>query len=58
MNKVDAYVKKVISEPIFRHDKWCITVLYNCYGKVSTQTLMFDNREEAEEVESGYKFKT
>ena len=61
MNYLDGYVEEVLSEPyyddygsgIFR---WWVKVSYVCEGIGAVTTLMFDTREEAEAVKTGYKF--
>ncbi|WNF07432.1 hypothetical protein [Brevibacillus borstelensis] len=65
MNVVDAVVTKVLSAPRF-NDKyaedgvtwWEIDVEYDCYGRISTRTLTFKARNEADEVKVGYQFLT
>ena len=57
MNKLNAYVKKVISKnPIYQYGKYWIKVEYLCYGLTSTADLMFDTEKEALQVKEGYKF--
>ena len=43
MNYLDGYVEEVLSEPYYE-------------GIGAVTTLMFDTREEAEAVKTGYKF--
>jgi len=66
MNLLDAYVKRVLSKPVF-NDKytdegatwWEVEVEYTCWSdKVETRKLIFKTREEAEKVDVGYKFYT
>lgn len=61
MNYLDGYVEEVISEPYYNDyesgiSRWWVKVSYVCEGIRSTTTLMFDTREEAEAVRTGYKF--
>lgn len=58
MNLVDAFVKKVISEPYEEYGKWWIDVEYISWGVPGKTRLMFDSKEQALEVKEGYKFLT
>ncbi|MEK4343240.1 MULTISPECIES: hypothetical protein [Brevibacillus] len=65
MNLVDAVVTKVLSKPRF-NDKyaedgvtwWEVDVEYNCYGRLNERTMVFDSKDEADEVQIGYEFLT
>ncbi|HFK9386252.1 TPA: hypothetical protein ACG2V4_004538 [Escherichia coli] len=58
MNLVDAFVKKVISEPYEEYGKWWIDVEYISWGVPGKTRLMFESKELALEVKEGYKFLT
>ena len=58
MNLLEAEVIEVLSEPYFKHDKWWVTVNYDCYDLKSKTELMFNTEEEAKKVEVGFKFLT
>ena len=55
---VDAFVKKVISEPYEEYGKWWIDVEYISWGVPGKTRLMFDSKEQALEGKEGYKFLT
>ncbi|EFF0751739.1 hypothetical protein CCS86_004343 [Escherichia coli] len=57
-NLVDAFVKKVISEPYEEYGKWWIDVEYISWGVPGKTRLMFESKEQALEVKEGYKFLT
>ncbi|MDZ9638994.1 hypothetical protein SNC27_24450 [Escherichia coli] len=54
MNLVDAFVKKVISEPYEEYGKWWIDVEYISWGVPGKTRLMFESKEQALEVKEGY----
>ncbi|EFT3081008.1 hypothetical protein H6H65_003955 [Salmonella enterica] len=56
--QVDAFVKKVISEPYEEYGKWWIDVEYISWGVPGKTRLMFESKEQALEVKEGYKFLT
>ena len=61
MNYLDGYVEEVLSEPYYDDYgsgvfRWWVKVSYVCEGIGAVTTLMFDTREEAEAVKTGYKF--
>lgn len=61
MNYLDGYVEEVLSETYYDdYDsgifRWWVKVSYVCEGIRAVTTLMFDTREEAEAVKTGYKF--
>lgn len=47
MNLVDAFVKKVISEPYEEYGKWWIDVEYISWGVPGKTRLMFESKEQA-----------
>ncbi|ECW8744235.1 hypothetical protein F4284_07095 [Salmonella enterica] len=53
MNLVDAFVKKVISEPYEEYGKWWIDVEYISWGVPGKTRLMFESKEQALEVKEG-----
>lgn len=59
MNLLDAYVKKVLSEPIQTEYGWYVEVEFTCWSpKIERRRLFFRTREEAEQVKEGYMFLT
>ena len=57
MNFCDAYVTKIIGEPVLKYGKWFLEVEYLSWGLTSEKTeLMFSSLEEAQEVEEGFWF--
>lgn len=59
MNLLDAIVTEIIDyTPYFKYGKWWVDVEYDCYGRKSKTSLMFDTIEEVLEVKVGYKFLT
>jgi hypothetical protein len=62
VNLCKAYVVEVLDAPKFYRfesaEWWQVIVLYECEGIMSTKPLIFDTREEAEEVDVGYEFLT
>ena len=57
MNLYDAYVTKVIGEPVFKYGKWFLEVEYLSWSITSEKTeLMSSSLEEAQEVEEGFWF--
>ena len=53
MNTIDAEVIEILSEPRTKYDKWWVDVRINSWGHKSTNTLMFDTKEEAESIKIG-----
>lgn len=59
MNLVKAVVTEVISdEPYKRNTMWFVKVKCNCYGSISEKELMFETKQQAEQVEVGYDYLT
>lgn len=59
MNLLDAYVTKIIShKPYFQYDKWWVMVEYECWGLNSRTALMFNDEEDAKNVQIGHQFYT
>lgn len=56
MNLVDCYVKKVLSKPYERYGMWCIDVEFDSYGHRLEGTIYGLTKEEADNVDVGYKF--
>ena len=57
MNLCDAYVTKVIGEPVLKYGKWFLEVEYLSWSITPEKTeLMFSSLEEAQEVEEGFWF--
>lgn len=56
MNLIDGWVTKVQGEPYYEYNKWWIKVEYVDEGRNGTSTLMFETKEEADNVQPGYKF--
>lgn len=56
MNLVDCFVTKILSLPYEMYGKWWVKVEYDCYGSSQKTSLMFNTKEEAEKIETGYKF--
>lgn len=57
MNCVDCVVTKVKSDP--KKDNygfWFVEVDFGSYGHLSSTTLYFDTKRDAEKVKVGYKF--
>ena len=58
MNLVDAFVTKVISGPYEEYGKWWVDVEYISWGVPGKSRLMFDSREQAQEVQEVFRFLT
>ncbi|HFU8482717.1 TPA: hypothetical protein ACH7GJ_005584, partial [Escherichia coli] len=58
MNLVDAFVTKVISGPYEEYGKWWVDVEYISWGVPGKSRLMFGSREQAQEVQEGFRFLT
>lgn len=58
MNATDYVVTEVLVAPYYQYDKWWVTVKADSYGRVTENTLMFDDREQAQQVTIGTKFTT
>lgn len=56
MNLLDHTVKKVLSEPYEKYNKWWVRVEYECYGTKGEASIMFKTKEEAEKVTVHYVF--
>ena len=56
MNLLEGTVTEVLSEPLFKWNKWWVEVEYNCYGRFSKTELMFSTEEKAKEVKVGFTF--
>ena len=48
MNKLNAIILKILSNPYFSYNKWWVDVQYDCWGKLDSTKLPFDSKEEAE----------
>ncbi|HCP2286677.1 TPA: hypothetical protein OC142_005145 [Escherichia coli] len=58
MNLVDAFVTKAISGPYEEYGKWWVDVEYISWGVPGKSRLMFGSREQAQEVQEGFRFLT
>lgn len=58
MNLLDCVVTKILSEPFYEYGKWFLKVEYKCYGNSAETSLMFREKQYAEQVEIGYKFQS
>lgn len=56
MNLLDCFVTKVLSKPYEKYDKWWVRVECECYGNIGEHSIMFNSKENAEEVKVGYVF--
>lgn len=56
MNLLDHAVTKILSEPYDKYNKWWVRVEYECYGNKGESSIMFNSKEQAEEVKVGYVF--
>ena len=57
MNFCDAYVTKIIGEPVLKCGKWFLDVEYLSWSMLpETTELMFSALEDAQEVEVGFWF--
>ena len=56
MNEVDVTVIAILTEPQKYGKKYYIKVRTDCEGHESTEALLFNSKEEAEQIEIGYKF--
>ena len=56
MNLLDHTVTKVLSKPYEKYDKWWVRVECECYGNIGEHLIMFNSKEQAEEVKVGYVF--
>lgn len=54
----NAFVTKVISGPYEEYGKWWVDVEYISWGVPGKSRLMFDSREQAQEVQEGFRFLT
>lgn len=57
MNRVKATVKEIVGEPKEKYKHWFLTVKFDSHGKEGETDLMFDTKEQAEQIEVGYEFK-
>lgn len=53
MNVLDATITRILSEPVFKYDKWVVTVEYECYGQKDETQVMFGTKAEAEKLSIG-----
>jgi hypothetical protein len=58
MNLVDAYVTEILDQPYEMYGKWWLEVVADIYGREGESKLMFNTREEAENVIVGHHFLT
>jgi hypothetical protein len=58
MNLVDAYVVEILDQPHEMYGKWWLEIEYTCEGRRGNSKLMFNTRDEAEDVTAGYHFIT
>jgi hypothetical protein len=58
MNLVDAYVTEILDQPYELYGIWLLEVKYDSWGHESEKRLMFNTKEEAENVTVGYHFLT
>lgn len=58
MNLVDAYVQEILEAPILINGKWFLEVMADIYGIAGETTIMFNTKEEAENVTIGHHFLT
>lgn len=56
MNVLECKVIEILSKPVYKYRKWWLKVRYSCYGKNATTQLLFDRKEDAEDIEVGYEF--
>lgn len=56
MNLVDCYVTEILGEPYEAYGKWWRKVKYESWGSPSESKLMFNTKEEAEQVAVGHHF--
>jgi hypothetical protein len=56
MNLVDAYVVEILDQPHKLYGKWFLEVRYDSWGGLSDHSLMFNTKEEAENVVVGHHF--
>lgn len=57
MNLIDAWVTEIMGEPYLSvFGKWLLKVKCHDMGGDGTSTLIFDTKEQAEQVDVGYKF--
>jgi hypothetical protein len=56
MNLIEHQVVDILSKPYEQYGKWWVKVSANSYGVVGENTLMFDTKEQAENIKSGYWF--
>jgi hypothetical protein len=56
MNLLECTVKKVLGISYLKYEKWWRKVEYNCYGLTSKTDLMFNTKEEADNLQTGYVF--
>mgnify|MGYP006994816436 FL=1 len=56
MNLLDHTVTKVLSKPYEKYYKWWVRVECEYYGNIGERLIMFNSKEQAEEVTVGYVF--
>lgn len=56
MNLIDAWVTEILTEPYLFNGKWFITVKAESMGRMFSTTLIFQTKQECENVGIGYKF--
>jgi hypothetical protein len=58
MNLIDGYVTEILDQPHEAYGKFWLEVRYESWGHESESKLMFNTREEAENVVVGHHFLT
>lgn len=56
MNLLDHIVISVDRAPYEQYGKWWVAVTGESWGRYSSNTLMFDTKEEAEAVKPGHSY--
>lgn len=56
MNLVECKVTNILGSPYFKYGKWWVNVEYLAYGSTFKTGLMFESKEEAEDLKTGYVF--
>lgn len=53
MNRLNAIILKILSNPYFAYNKWWVNVEYDSHGVEDKTNLMFNSKDEAESLEVG-----
>jgi hypothetical protein len=56
MNLIDLYVTEVLSEPYEAYNHWFVDVMADGYGSIQKSAVMLNSKEEADNIDVGYKF--